>query len=304
MLPFEIQFDMNTQSINILFILICTLFLSTCQSTEQTAEPPIQKIVDMVDEVRESSALLNINGDIWTLNDSGNSPFLYQINTSSGKIEKKVEIKGGVNKDWETLYADDQSVYIGDIGNNFGDRTDLRIFSIDKSSLTNGENIANLNKLIQFSYVDQHSLKFPDQKHNFDCEAMLVGQDSIFLFTKNRADKNTHLYHLVKRSGRHTAYKIDQFEIDGQVTGAALSPDGKTLALQCYEFLGQLKGSRCFIWLFSDFPGNQFFKGNSRKIDLPTNRQTEAITFLSEKQLLVSCEASTTKKAALFFIEI
>jgi hypothetical protein len=72
------------------------------------------------------------NNNIITHNDSGGQANLYEINASTGAL-RTVAITNATNVDWE--YAQDASyIYIGDIGNNFGNRTDLKIYKISRKT--------------------------------------------------------------------------------------------------------------------------------------------------------------------------
>src|SRR4051812_26285025 len=89
--------------------------------------------------LKETSGLIYTDGGLWTLNDSGNSPAFYQIDESTGATLKTVNISNATNVDWEDLTADDTYFYIGDFGNNAsGDRTDLKIYRVLKSSIGAG----------------------------------------------------------------------------------------------------------------------------------------------------------------------
>src|SRR6056297_4303255 len=79
------------------------------------------------DAMSESSGLINIQGRFITHNDSGGESILYEIDTLSGEIARMVTVIGTENTDWEDLASDDTYIYIGDFGNNAGNRTDLRI---------------------------------------------------------------------------------------------------------------------------------------------------------------------------------
>ena len=64
------------------------------------------------------------------------------------------------------------------------------------------------------------------------------------------------------------------------MTGAALSPDRKKLAL-----LGSNR-----IWVFRDWTGNDFFTGSVEEIDLGMITQKEAIAFKNDSTVVLSDE--------------
>ena len=108
------------------------------------------EITKISKEIDETSALEIINGNFLTLNDSGDDPLLY-IFDKNGKILSKNLISGTQNRDWESLASDENFVYIGDIGNNRGNRKDLKIYITDLEF--------NLIDSINFNYNNQSKFK-------------------------------------------------------------------------------------------------------------------------------------------------
>ena len=77
--------------------------------------------------LNESSGAIFFNNRLITHNDSGGEAKLYELDTISGIIEREVTILNATNVDWEDITQDETSIYIGDFGNNNGNRTDLKI---------------------------------------------------------------------------------------------------------------------------------------------------------------------------------
>jgi len=67
---------------------------------------------------------------------------------------------------------------------------------------------------------------------------------------------------------------------DTWVTGAAMSPDRKTLALLTHDK----------IWLYRNFKGSKFFSGEKKTIQLNHYSQKEGIVFRDENTLYLSDE--------------
>lgn len=155
------------------------------------------------------------------------------------------------NTDWEDITADATYIYIGDTGNNDGDRTDLKILRIKKSDLATGTaTISVTADAISFSYADQSDLS-SNSNINFDCEAMMSVGDSLYLFTKDREDLQTRCYQLPKTPGTFAVSPVAAFNTRGKVTDAAYDPAIGTLALLGYMD----KKNDSFIWFFSNYPG-------------------------------------------------
>src|SRR4051812_45510552 len=83
--------------------------------------------------LKESSGLCYTDGQLWSFGDSGNPDAIYKIDTTTGAILQTVTIANYPNTDWEDITADALYIYIGDFGNNSGDRTDLKILRVKKS---------------------------------------------------------------------------------------------------------------------------------------------------------------------------
>ncbi len=123
-------------------------------------------------EVKETSGLLFLDGNIITHNDSGDAPNLYEIDSLSGAILRTVTISNATNIDWEDLAENDTYIFIADIGNNYGNRSDLKIFKILKSDFKN--NTAVSAEIISYSYEDQTDFSSQPNSSNFDAEGIVV----------------------------------------------------------------------------------------------------------------------------------
>ncbi|MCX6352199.1 MAG: hypothetical protein NTX03_10090, partial [Bacteroidetes bacterium] len=163
-------------------------------------------------ELIEASGLATKNASsVWSHGDWGNPPELYLVDTT-GTLLQTLKIKG-TNSDWEDLTQDDNdNVYIGDFGNNNNRRKDVKIYIVKKISSIKSSSTAVDS--ILFSYPDQ--LQFPPKKNhlNFDCEAFLFFNDSLYLFTKNRSSPFNgvcKLYRLPAKAGNYKAELIDSF---------------------------------------------------------------------------------------------
>lgn len=239
------------------------------------------------DVLPETSGLIYWNKGIWTHNDSDDSN-IYSLDTTSGAVLQSVALTGTVNTDWEEISEDGDFIYIGDFGNNFsGNRTDLKILKISKTSV-----LAGLPEveIINFSYAGRVGYD-PTEPNNtdYDCEAMIVSQDSIYLFTKQWVSGGTAIYSLPKTGGTHVAKLKSVYNVRGLITGAVYLEPQRLIALCGYN-----KILEPFILLLYDFQGTDFFGGNKRKIsvELPYH-QVEAITTADGLKYFISNENFT-----------
>ena len=213
------------------------------------------------EQLHETSGLLFLDCFLWTHNDDTDT-HLYALDTISGKIVKRIKLNHTANTDWEEIAQDSAYLFIGDFGNNYkGNRKDLKVLRIEKQSL-----LLNQPKIdtIAFKYPNQTDFSLQhSNRTNFDCEAMIVGQDSLFLFTKEWKSKKTSLFSLPKTPGDYVANYKATHSVKGLITGATYLKNQKLIALCGYS-----KKLKPFIYLLYDFEDNDFFLGNRRKIKL------------------------------------
>jgi len=225
------------------------------------------------DNIRESSGLVYFDHGLWTLNDGGNPAELYEIDSISGKILKSVFVKNATNNDWEALAQDDSYLYIGDFGNNFGNRKNLQILKIVKKDLVKDTVIA---EHIKFAYEAQSNFQLTMNSHNFDCEAFCAIGDSLFLFSKNWANLKTYVYVLPKSPGNFMVNIVDSFDTRGLITDADYNMENKTLVLLGYDI--KKFSMHSFLWIFRDFKETKFFSGKKQRVKLHLFlKQTEAV---------------------------
>ncbi len=216
--------------------------------------------IQLSDSIKETSGLIAFNNLFWTHNDDHDTT-IYGLD-SLGKIKKKIVLPEVINHDWEEISQDSTHIYIGDFGNNYaGNRTDLKILKIEKSSfLEENPKI----ETISFSYSDQ--IDFSTSKPNktdFDCEAFIVAKDSIYLFTKQWKSSKTAIYVLPNESGTQIAKLKSTLDTKGLVTGATYLEDQKLIVLCGYTKVG-----KPFLYLLYDFKNQDFLSGNKRRINL------------------------------------
>ncbi|MBF9220966.1 T9SS type A sorting domain-containing protein [Hymenobacter ruricola] len=243
--------------------------------------------------VPESSGLQYTDRSLWTHNDSNNTPSFYKIDSTSGAVLQQVVITNFINVDWEDLAADAQYLYVGDFGNNNGDRRDLRVLRVAKADIGAGPSVAVTAQSIAFSYPDQTNFSPGTNNHNFDCEAFFYFNDSLHLFTKNWADLRTKYYTIPAHPGTYVAHFKGSFNVNGLITAADLNPAGTGAALLGYN----ASTGATFMWLLSDFRNGQFLRGNKRRIELPNALfigQAEGLTFVDQYRVFISNEQITS----------
>ena len=226
-------------------------------------------------EVKETSGLLFLDGKIITHNDSGNAPNLYELDSLSGAILRTVTISNATNIDWEDLAENDTHIFIADIGNNNGNRNDLKIFKILKSDFKN--NTAVSAEIISYSYEDQTDFSKQPNSSNFDAEGIVIYGNDLLVFTKNWADFKTNVYKIPLTSGNYIATKVSAANVEGLITSAIYIDDR--------FFLTGYNTSLIPFLIYIDFnrmPGEDIFSSGFNRISLENKleqgSQVEAIT--------------------------
>lgn len=243
----------------------------------------------LAEKVNESSGLLLLDNRLVTINDSGNAPVLYEMDTTSLEVVREVTITNITNTDWEALAADATYIYIGDFGNNLGKRKDLRILRISRAEYIKKDEIEA--EVISFYYEDQEDFSGKGNS-DWDAEALIVGPDSLWVFTKQWRKRGTTVYSLPNSPGNHEAQKGPSFNVRGMVTDAACNPKGGMWYLLGYN--GELQPF--LLQVPSESPANGF-PSNIQRYTLTVGFvQEKGVLAKSEEALVVGAEALTMKE--------
>lgn len=234
--------------------------------------------------VNEISGMVYYNGKLYAHNDSGSPAILFELDTSNLQITKEIFLKGITNVDWEDITQDDTHFYIGDIGNNAGNRSNLRIYKFPKNAIGNNyyDTIHSFQiEVIHYQYPDQVDFTANNNNTAFDCEALAYYNNKLHLFTKNWIQGISVHYTLPTQAGNYTATKIDSlFTQDYRITGADFAKN-KQLMLISYQTTGL---ADIGLWYIYDYDNTDsvFIKGNKRLIQCGNAiqyGQTEGVCF-------------------------
>ena len=265
------------RSLAVSFILACSIvalaflwyqkyFDSDCYGTDRFEFQVIGEIEDK--RINESSGLAFEKDDqFWTQNDDTDTN-LYLISAKGNTIfEWPIPFQ---NRDWEEICKDDSgNVYIGDFGNNLQLEQNLRILKLNvKEKRVVGE--------ISFSYQDKKN-----EMVHYDCEAMVHWRDSLYLFTKSKSERKSRIFVLPDLPGEYKIGQKQKLELHGLVTGAALRPDGKELALLTY---GKIYFYSIPSFISGKIPSHDFCFASKKM------KQSESISYWGSDSLLVGNE--------------
>ena len=268
--------------------LLVGLILFGCSNKEiDSAEIDSAEIVSKIvlpKIINETSGLEFYNNNFITHNDSGGEPSLYVFNEMGEVIETiglnknpDFEIE---NNDWEDITNDNEYLFVADTGNNFGNRDNLNIIRVSKGTdfMVDG--------IIEISYSDQESF-FPRPKHKYDAEAIIVIEDKIALFSKDRENLNTDLYLVDKnQSGSQILTSEVSYNVNTLITGGDYDEDRNLLALVSYNSNGNQ-----YLLLFKNFKLNNLENNTFKKFKIPLEQaQIEAVKIIDEKTFWVTSE--------------
>ena len=248
--------------------------------------------IELPISVYETSGLEIINNNLVTLNDSGNPSNLYYLNKDGEMLFRRMfnDLK---NNDWEDLTADEEFIYIADIGNNFDTRDNLRIIKTP----VNPEN--NSFEVINFYYPEQDDFSFK-QLSLYDAEGLISFGDFLLIFTKNRAKKITDIYKISKSPGSQIAQKIGSLDCQSIVTGADYNKDLKLLVLTA-----TVSFKEYYILKLEDFDPKKPISSQIYMYELPIDKtQVESIKIIDKNTFWVTSEAETFGSPYLFKISL
>ena len=283
------------------FIVQTYFFLSFLAGNGQTVE--LNEIGLLPQELEEVSGMVLIAPNrLLMINDSGNNPE-FVVTDTLGKLIKVYPVKEVKNMDWEELAFDktNQTLYVCDFGNNNNKRKDIAIHIFDITKLLTNSTYT-FKGSITYTYAEQDGFPPPDKNLNFDMEAMVYINDSLFLFSKNRTrpfDGYTYCYALPATAGNYIAERKGQYRTgiglkeSYWIAGAALNENGTILALTGYDKL----------WVFSAFKGTHWFEGISQQFYYNHLSQKESLTFNGNK-LLVADEQWSDKGRKLYTVNL
>lgn len=195
-----------------------------------------------------AAAMSRTQPGIWfTLNDSGNDPLLFALDTT-GADRGVWRVANASNVDWESLAigacaagAPGECLYVGDTGDNDAHYRNRTIYRVrEPAAGASGIHDSLQAEVLTYTYAD----------HPHDVEAMYVARDgTMYLITKRRLVDARHtprpalIFALPPAAWSHSpavAALVDSLPIvPGSapmrlITDAALSPNGRWLAVRTY----------------------------------------------------------------------
>ncbi len=246
---------------------LALVLVSLTLSAQEYSRLLTNEIAQLEALLDETSGLALFNGSLWTHNDSGDLPRLFQIDLT-GTVQRVVAVRNAENVDWESMAQDADYLYVADTGNNANTRAELIIYRIAWSALDADAVDAELIRIRYGDYEAGNRLS-----HNFDAEGLAVKNDELWLFSKNRGNKRSTLYRFPKIPGGYTVQPSQSLPVNGLVTAADIQADTGRLALLLYRDNGS-----SFLWSAQTNEDGVDLH-STREIQLSPGDQWEALIF-------------------------
>lgn len=193
--------------------------------------------------VDESSGLARSQRDpqrLWTLNDSGDDPVLYALDTR-GHALGRLRIAGAANEDWEDLASYDDhgtpTLLVADVGGNIRRRPSVTLYWIEEPDSipapgTTGRTTVSYRTL---------RVRFPDGPRDCEAVAVDVAAGRIYLLSKRDPLPRLYAVPLDPQSESVTAEALGEIRIPRApahhphpeyidwISAMDISPDGRSL---------------------------------------------------------------------------
>lgn len=212
-------------------------------------------------------------GVYWTHNDSGDGPYVYAVDSATGKTLAKVTMRGIHARDVEAIsLGPDGDLYVADIGDNLGGSwPEVWIYRFPEPKQLGDRTVD----------VTRFTVRYDGGPRN--AEALMVHPKTGRVYIASKNEDGGGLYEGPAKLSSHGVNVFRRIADVPWVTDGAFSPDGSRLVLRGY------------FWAI-DY---RWVKGAPQKIDeldLPMQPQGEGVTFTPDgKALMYSSEGKDSK---------
>lgn len=206
-------------------------------------------------------------GVYWTHNDSEDGPYVYAVDSETGKTVATVTMRGIMPRDVEGIsIGPDGDVYVGDIGDNLGGRwSEVWIYRFPEPKKLRNVTLTPTRYTVQYADGPR------------DAESLMVHPKTGRAYVASKSDsKKGGVYAgppKLNASGVNTFRRVGDTEM--WATDGAFSPDGTRLMLRSYM------GAEMSRWTAD---------GRPEPIDtvsVPMQRQGESVTFTPDGRYLM-----------------
>ncbi|MFD4787621.1 WD40 repeat domain-containing protein [Streptomyces sp. NPDC058459] len=232
--------------------------------------------------ITESSGLAASHqhpGVYWTHNDSDDGPYLYAVDSRTGKTVATLTLRGiGSPRDVEAIsIGPGNQLYVGDIGDNFHGRWPyVWIYRLPEPKTLKDQTVT----------ATQYVVKYSDGPR--DAESLVVHPKTGRVYIVDKNEDGGHLYEGPARlSSSGTNVFRPVAPVDLWATDAAFSPNGRQLAVRGY-----------FGGISYDWNGGRIKKLG--RLDVPLQGQGESVSYSADgTELMYGSEGAQSQVKAL-----
>ncbi|MBL1081901.1 WD40 repeat domain-containing protein [Streptomyces actinomycinicus] len=205
-------------------------------------------------------------GVYWTHNDSDDGPYLYAVDSATGKTVARITLRGiGSPRDVEAVsIGPHDEIYVGDIGDNFGGKWPyVWIYKLPEPKRLTDQTVT----------ATQYVVKYQDGPR--DAESLLVHPKTGRVYIVDKKEDGGHLYEgpaTLSTSGANVFKPVAA--VDLWATDAAFSPNGRQLAVRGY-----------FGGVFYDWNGGRIQRKG--RLDVPLQGQGESLSYSADGSRLM-----------------
>jgi hypothetical protein len=232
-------------------------------SSDTTAEVA----VTLRDEAIDESSGLVVRGDrLFTVNDSGDGPYVYEVDLRTGETVGVTTFADEDPVDVEALAPGrGEEIWVGDIGDNLRSRGSIRIHRLVPAE---GGGRAD---------ATTYHLAYPDGPH--DAEALLVHPrtDRVLVVTK-RFGRGGQVHRAPRRLEPGRIHRLERIAtVPGMITDGTFLPDGRRVLLRTYG------GAAVY-----SYPGFELLQD----FELPAQEQGEAVAVGDDGRVYLTTEGT------------
>ncbi|MFI7501440.1 WD40 repeat domain-containing protein [Streptomyces sp. NPDC049687] len=197
-------------------------------------------------------------GIYWTHNDSDDGPYLYAVDSATGRTVARLTLTGiGTPRDVEAIsIGPDNQIYVGDIGDNLGGNWPyVWIYRLPEPKTLEDATVR----------ATQYVVTYSDGAR--DAESLVVHPKTGRVYIIDKNEDGGHLYEgpaTLSTSGKNVFKPVAA--VDLWATDAAFSPDGTRLAVRGYF------GGISYDW-------NDGAVKREGRLDVPLQRQGESLSY-------------------------
>ncbi|MFE4638227.1 WD40 repeat domain-containing protein [Streptomyces sp. NPDC056773] len=232
--------------------------------------------------IKESSGLAASRihpGVYWTHNDSDDGPYVYAVDSATGKTVARITLTGiGTPRDVEGIsLGPDGRLYVGDIGDNLGGSWNhVWIYRFAEPKTLGDATVK----------AEQFTVKYADGPRN--AEALMVHPVTGRVYIASKDEREGGLYEgpeALSASGTNTFRRIGDVP---WVTDGAFSPDGGRLVLRGYLW------AKTYPWK-DGRPA-----GDGEAVAAPWQGQAESVTYTADgSTLMFGAEGTNSRVVAV-----